>query len=64
MVAFFKAGIVALITGIWVIFHGVSVEAVATASVVNWCKYPVWCAIVPGYAPNDPKPQSERPPVK
>lgn len=33
------------------------------AEVVHQCKYPVWCAVVAGYAPNDPTPQNQRPPV-
>ncbi|OAL31155.1 hypothetical protein AYO20_08390 [Fonsecaea nubica] len=36
----------------------------ARADVVHYCPYPVWCAVVVGYEPNDPTPQSERPAVK
>ncbi|KIX99042.1 uncharacterized protein Z520_05503 [Fonsecaea multimorphosa CBS 102226] len=35
----------------------------ARADVVHNCPYQVWCAIVEGYQPDDPTPQSDRPAV-
>lgn len=41
---------------------GSLVEA-GRAEVVHQCNYPVWCAVVAGFHPDDPTPQESRPAV-
>ncbi|KAK5052730.1 hypothetical protein LTR84_002596 [Exophiala bonariae] len=39
-------------------------DAGGRAEIVHQCSYPVWCAVVKGFKPDDPTPQDQRPPVQ